>query len=190
MLLEWCRPGTELRGRPETEQHVVVTDLLRSVWAVELPADHPFRPLSVMADDWVVRAEARLAADPNLIDRGLAREGLALFRELSRGRPTDGLLFTDLHAGNVLAGERRPWLMIDPKPYVGDPHYDVLQHLLNCNESLRADPIRLLTEVADRAGLDAGRVRQWLFARCVQESLVEGPSWAGPDVVLSRMGGP
>ena len=57
MLLERCRPGAELRGRPEAEQHVVLTDLLRSVWAVDLPSDHPFRPLSVMADDWVVRAE-------------------------------------------------------------------------------------------------------------------------------------
>ena len=37
MLLERCRPGTELRGRPEAEQHVVITDLLRSVWAVDLP---------------------------------------------------------------------------------------------------------------------------------------------------------
>ena len=190
MLLERCRPGTELRGRPEAEQHVVVTDLLRSVWAVDLPSDHPFRPLSVMADDWVVSAQARLAADPGRLDSGLAREGLALFRELSRPGPTDVLLFTDLHAGNVLSGERCPWLLIDPKPYVGDPHYDVVQHLLNCNESLQADPIGLLTEVADLAGLDAGRVRQWLFARCVEEILGDGVPWAGPDVVLSRLGGP
>ena len=190
MLLERCRPGTELRGRPEAEQHVVVTDLLRSVWAVDLPSDHPFRPLSVMADDWVVRAEARLAADPARLDGGLAREGLALFRELSRPGPTEVLLFTDLHAGNVLSGQRRPWLLIDPKPYVGDPHYDVLQHLLNCNGSLQADPIGLLTEVADLAGLDAGRVRQWLFARCVQESLAEGSPWPALDVELRRLGRP
>lgn len=58
----------------------------------------------------------------------------------------------------MLSSDRRPWLLIDPKPYVGDPHYDVLQHLLNCNESLQGDPIGLLTEVADLAGLDAGRV--------------------------------
>ena len=190
MLLERCRPGTELRGRPETEQHIVVTDLLRSVWAVDLSSDHPFRPLSVMADDWVVRAEARLASRPGRLDSGLAREGLALFRELSRTGPSDVLLFTDLHAGNVLSGERRPWLLIDPKPFVGDPHYDVLQHLLNCNGSLQVDPIGLLTEVADLAGLDAGRVRQWLFARCVQESLGEGPPWPALDVVLDRLGGP
>jgi streptomycin 6-kinase len=190
MLLERCRPGTELRGRPEAEQHVVVTDLLRSVWAVDLPSDHPFRPLSVMADDWVGSAEVRLAADPGRLDRALAREGLSLFRELSRPGPDDVLLFTDLHAGNVLAAERRPWLLIDPKPFVGDPHYDVLQHLLNCSESLQADPIRLLTEVADLAGLDAARVRQWLFARCVQECLGDGPQWAGTDIVLRRLGGP
>jgi len=190
MLLERCRPGTELRGRPEAEQHVVVTGLLRLVWAVDLPSDHTFRPLSVMADDWVARAETVLAADPGRLDHGLAREGLALFRELSRPGPTDTLLFTDLHAGNVLSGERRPWLLIDPKPYVGDPHYDVLQHLLNCNESLQANPTELLTEVADLAGLDAARVRQWLFARCVQEILGDGRPWSSPDVVLRRLGGP
>jgi streptomycin 6-kinase len=71
------------------EQHVVITDLLRLAWAVDLPSDHPFRPLSVMADDWVVRAEARLAADPARLDAGLAREGLALFRELSRTGPSE-----------------------------------------------------------------------------------------------------
>lgn len=190
MLLERCRPGTELRARHEAEQHVVVTDLLRSVWAVDLPADHPFRPLSVMADDWVVRAEARLATDPKRLDGGLAREGLALFRELSRTGPTEVLLSTDLHAGNVLSSERRPWLLVDPKPYVGDPHYDVLQHLMNCTASLQADPIGLLTQVADMARLDAGRVRQWLFARCVQESLGDGPPWPALDVVLHRLGGP
>src|SRR5206468_8952351 len=122
----------------------------------------------------IARAEARLAAGPARLDTGLARDGLALFRELSRTGPTGVLLFTDLHAGNVLSGERRPWLLIDPKPYVGDPHYDVLQHLLNCNESLRANPIGLLTHVADLAGLDAGRVKQWLFARCVQQTFVAG----------------
>ena len=190
LLLERCCPGTELRGRPEAEQHLVVTDLLRSVWAVELPPDHPFRPLSVMVDDWVVRAKARLAAEPGRLDAGLAREGLARLRELSRTGPNEVLLFTDLHAGNVLTGERRPWLLIDPKPYVGDPHYDVLQHLLNCNVSLSADPIGLLTEVADLAGLDAERVRQWLFARCVEECLREHSPWPALDAVIQRLDGP
>jgi len=189
ILLERCRPGAELRGCPEAEQHVVITDLLRSIWAVDLPSDHPFRPLSAMAEEWVSEAEARLAAAAGGLDDGRSREGLALFRELSRTGPAGVLLVTDLHAGNVLSARRRPWLLIDPKPYVGDPHYDVLQHLLNCDRSLQADPIGLLTRVADLAGLDAGRVRQWLFAMCVQESLREAPPWPGLDVVLNRLTG-
>jgi streptomycin 6-kinase len=188
MLLERCVPGAELRGHPEAEQHIVITDLLRSVWDTVLPAGHPFRPLSTMADDWVRDAEERLAADPGRLDPGLARDGLGLFRELSRPAPTDVLLLTDLHAGNVLSAERRPWLLIDPKPYVGDAHYDVLQHLVNCDRSLQADPIGLLTEIADLAGLDAERVRRWLFARCVQEILDDAPTWPGLDVVLGKLG--
>ncbi|MHB1836702.1 MAG: aminoglycoside phosphotransferase family protein [Solirubrobacteraceae bacterium] len=31
---------------------------------------------------------------------------------------------TDLHAENVLCSQREPWLVIDPKPYVGDPAYE------------------------------------------------------------------
>ena len=182
MLLERCRPGTELRARPEAEQHAVLTELLRSVWAVDLPSDHPFRPLSVMAEQWVAAAAQRFVAHPERLDPGLARAGLDLFVELASPAPSDVLLLTDLHAGNVLAAERRPWLLVDPKPYVGDRHYDVTQHLLNCNGSLQADPLRLLGEVADRAGLDAHRVREWLFARCVQERL-DGSHWEGLDAV-------
>jgi streptomycin 6-kinase len=188
MLLERCRPGTELRARREDQQHPVITDLLREVWAVDLPSAHPLRPLSVMVDDWVARATARLADEPNRIDVNMATDGLALFRELARNASSEVLLVTDLHAGNVLSSNRMPWLIIDPKPYVGDPHYDVLQHLLNC-ESLVADPVGLATEVAELAGLDPVRVRQWLFARCVQE-ILNDPPWPGLDVVLARLGSP
>jgi len=190
MLLERCRPGIELRARPEAEQHLVITDLLRAVWAVDLPSTHPFRHLSVMVDDWVARAEMRLADEPDRIDAGLARDGLALFRELARNASSEVLLVTDLHAGNVLSSERMPWLIIDPKPYVGDPHYDVVQHLLNCDGSLRADPVGLSTRIAELAGLDPTRVRQWLLARCVQQSLSDDPPWPGLDVVLARLGSP
>jgi streptomycin 6-kinase len=80
------------------------------------------------------------------------------------------LLVTDLHAGNVLAASREPWLVIDPKPYVGDPAYDVLQHLLNDPARLTADPRGFVARVAGLAGLDADRVEAWLLARCVVEA--------------------
>ncbi len=67
------------------------------------------------------------------------------------------LLCTDLHAGNVLAAQRAPWLIIDPKPYIGDPAYDVLQHMLNCEDRLAADPAGLANRMADLAGVGSGQ---------------------------------
>jgi len=85
------------------------------------------------------------------------------------------LLVTDLHAGNVLAARREPWLAIDPKPYIGDPAYDATQHLLNCAERLHADPAGLAVRMADLLEVDPVRLRRWLFARCVQESPGDPP---------------
>jgi streptomycin 6-kinase len=113
----------------------------------------------------------RLAAAPGALDPGLARDAAELFAALPRSADRQVLLCTDLHAGNVLSAAREPWLVIDPKPYVGDPCYDVLQHALNCPERLVADPAGLARRLAALADLDADRVRHWLFARCIIEAL-------------------
>ena len=67
--------------------------------------------------------------------------------------------------GNVLRARREPWLVIDPKPFVGDPAYDATQHRLNCCGRLRSDPERIVPRFADLLGVDHDRVRLWLFAR-------------------------
>ena len=53
---------------------------------------------------------------------------------------------------------------------MGDPAYDVLQHLLNDQARLTTDPRGFVRRVADLADLDADRVGTWLFARCVVEA--------------------
>ena len=148
----------------------MIASLLRRLWHEPAPG-HRFRPLQEMCDAWADEFEPKAATRPTGIDPGLAREGIALFRTLPATAERNVLLCTDLHAENVLAAEREPWLMIDPKPYVGDPTYDPLQHLLNCDQRLRADPSELARRIADLLDLDAERLLLWLFARCVQESL-------------------
>jgi streptomycin 6-kinase len=61
--------------------------------------------------------------------------------------------------------------MIDPKPLIGDPAFDPVQHMLNCDARLVADPTGLVQWMAGLLDLDPERVRLWLFARCAQESL-------------------
>lgn len=173
LLLERCLPGTPLGELlPEPDQDVVVAGLLRRLWARPLGA-HAFRPLSEMCDAWADEFEAGYAAAPaaDRIDPGLTREGVAAFRELPRTAASHVLLCTDLHADNILAAQRAPWLAIDPKPYAGDAVYDLLQHMLCCDGRLAADPAGLADRMARLAGLDPDRARLWLFARSVQESV-------------------
>lgn len=173
MLLERARPGVELgQSVPQAQQDEVVAALLRRVW-VPPPAGHPFRPLAQMCDAWADGA-AR-AGCPAGLDAGLFQAGLDMFRALPRQSTDDALLVTDLHAGNVLSAEREPWLLLDPKPYVGDRHYDPLQHLVNCQDRLVADPRGLTARMADLGDLDVSRLRQWLFARWVVESAQASP---------------
>jgi streptomycin 6-kinase len=155
MLLERCEPGTPLRTLPEAEQDVVIAGLLGRLWR-PAPAPSPFRPLAEMTALWAAEATAR---------GPLAREGLRLLEELPRTAPVEVVLATDLHAGNVLSGRREPWLAIDPKPFVGDPAYDATQHLLNCEDRLRAAPLETTRRFAELLGVDRERVRLWTFAR-------------------------
>jgi streptomycin 6-kinase len=165
LLLERCEPGTTLRALAESEQDLVIAGLLRRLWRSP-SAPHPFRHLSAMTEYWSNETLADVERWP---DAGLVREGLCLFKELPRTAPTEVLLATDLHAGNVLRSEREPWLVIDPKPFVGDPAYDATQHLFNCEERLRSDPDGTISRMADLLGVDRERVRLWTFARAAAE---------------------
>jgi streptomycin 6-kinase len=169
LLLERCIPGTMLKERPEPEQDLVLCSVLRRLW--QAPADlSPFRPLREMCEYWADSFERKVAAGTVRVDPAIAREGASLFRSLPATAKKEVLLCTDLHAENVLAAAREEWLVIDPKPFVGDPTYDALQHLVNCEERLRADPHALVARVAGLLDLDPERLLVWLFARCVVET--------------------
>jgi streptomycin 6-kinase len=187
LLLERCRPGTTLRALPEPEQDVVLAAILPRLWRTP-PPGHPFRPLAQMCEQWASGFERRTVQAPGQrypLDPGLARLGVHFLRTLPTTADREVLLCTDLHAGNVLAAEREPWLMIDPKPYLGDPAYDVGQHLINCRERLGVDPAGTARRLAELLELDPERVLQWLFARVVQLS----PEWPWLIPVAVRLSG-
>lgn len=176
MLLERCVPGTALRAMPECDQDVVISGLLRRLWRAP-SASHRFRPLSALAAYWSCETLAQVKQWP---DTGLVREGLNLLTELARDEAVEVVLATDLHAGNVLRAERQPWLVIDPKPFVGDPAFDATQHLFNCSARLRWDPDRTIRRFADLLGVEHERVRLWMFARAAAEPRDD---WSNGDLM-------
>jgi len=102
---------------------------------------------------------------PRLVD-----QARSLARSFAGDDRTDGtLIHSDLHYANVLAGDREPWLAIDPKPLSGDPHYEMAPMLWNRYDELAGrvrDGVRqrFLTLV-DTAGLDEERARDWVVVR-------------------------
>ncbi|HXW89303.1 MAG TPA: aminoglycoside phosphotransferase family protein [Terriglobales bacterium] len=164
MLLEQCEPGTPLLSIPETEQDVIVTTILRRLWLK--PPPQTFRPLAALMAHW--NEHTRKSAD-TWSDAVLVTEGLQVLTAMAADPSDDFLLATDLHSGNILRAQREPWLMIDPKPFVGDRAYDLTQHLFNCEQRLQTNPHELIVRIAELAGVDDRRVRLWLFGRAAAE---------------------
>jgi streptomycin 6-kinase len=169
MLLERCIPGTSLRSVAEAEQDVVIASLLRRLWRTPGP-NQPFRSLNLMIEHWCQESVAKSELWP---DKALAAEGIRVFEDLLSDQRDQALLATDLHAGNVLSAQRMRWIVIDPKPFLGDPCYDATQHLLNCKDRLRANPSQIIKRFANLLEVDEQRVRQWTFARLAVECAVD-----------------
>jgi len=122
LLLERCRPGSFLADARKTDRLGVLAGLLRRLL---VPGGKPFTPLADEAACWLETMEAnwKKAGEPcekRLVDA--ARNALC---DLISGDFGQVLLHQDLHGHNVLAAEREPWLVIDPKPLVGDPAFSL-----------------------------------------------------------------
>lgn len=107
-----------------------------------------------------------------LIPRRYVDQAVRLGGDLADDPATDGtLIHGDLHFENVLAGDRAPWLAIDPQPVSGDPHYEVDPVLFNrwdeviASGDVREAVRRRFHTVVDVAGFDEDRARDWVVVR-------------------------
>ena len=133
-----------------------------------------------MIEHW---SDETLAQAKHWRDSSLVREGLRVFKELPHSAPAHVLLATDLHAGNVLRARREPWLVIDPKPFIGDRAYDATQHLFNCKARMSAVARATIQHFADLLEVDDERVRMWMFARSAAEPR---DSWTDDSFAVAR----
>ncbi|MBN6057312.1 hydroxyurea phosphotransferase [Nonomuraea sp. RK-328] len=152
----------------------ILAELMARLTSVPAPGD-----LRRLSDIAAVMLDQVPQAVPVLRDPGeqrLVRTCASAVAELV-GEAGDRLLHWDLHYDNVLAGEREPWLAIDPEPLAGDPGFELLPALDSQWEEVEAtgDVSRavlrrfdLLTEVL---GLERGRAVGWSLGRVLQNAL-------------------
>ena len=189
LLLERLLPA-DLTSVDDVEACEVVGGLLT---VLRQPAPPQLTPLSARVAAWTERL-AGLPPDAALPHR-LVAQAVALGRAFADDPATDGtLVHTDLHDENVLAADRSPWLVIDPKPLSGDQHYEVAPSLWNrWDEVLATGDVRWAVRrrfdaLVGAAGLDPDRARDWVVVRelhealwCVEAALVRGRGLAARD---------
>ena len=145
---------------------------------LHVPAPPQLRPLT----SYVARWTAQLAALPRdaPVPHRLVEQAVSLGRDLVADEASTGtMIHADLHYENVLAGDREPWLVIDPKPVSGDPHYEPAPMLWNrwdeaaATGDLRTGLRRRFHTLVDAAGLDEDRARDWVVVRMLHNALWE-----------------
>jgi streptomycin 6-kinase len=134
------------------------------------PALPQLRTVTSYVERWL-GALAGLPADAP-IPRRLVEQALSLGRDLvSDPASTGRMVHGDLHYFNVLAADREPWLVIDPKPMSGDPHYEPAPMLWNrfdeYGDEVRDGVRRRFHTLVDAAGLDEARARDWVVVRMI-----------------------
>jgi streptomycin 6-kinase len=172
---------TDLDSLPVLDACEVVAGLYGRL---DVPAPPQLRPVTAYLDRWTPQLRALPRGAP--IPRRLVDQALALVADLfSQGAPvasgTAGavLLHGDLHYQNVLAADREPWLVIDPKPMAGDRHYEPAPMLWNrWDEAVATGDLRFALRrrfhtIVDAAGLDEELARDWVVVRMVYNMLWE-----------------
>ncbi|WP_328998223.1 aminoglycoside phosphotransferase family protein [Kribbella sp. NBC_00709] len=137
---------------------------------LHVAAGPQYRTLSGELKRWVEGFRRLPASAP--VPHRYVEQAISLSEDFIADPATDGrLIHTDLHYENMLAADREPWLVIDPKPLSGDPHFEVAPLIWNrWDEVVAAGDLRFAVRqrfytAIDAAGLDEDRARDWVIVR-------------------------
>jgi streptomycin 6-kinase len=181
-LMERCRPGTRL-AELRVDQALVLADLLPRLW-VEPGPDHPFRLVADEAERWAADVRGAYERGGRPFERSLVLTALDVFRTCERREGT--LVNQDLHGGNVLAAEREPFLVIDPKPAIGEREVTGVGLLRNAAWHGGAAEVRHWLGALAELGLDADRLRGWGVAHALAWGHDHEGRWSPRAVAAAR----
>jgi streptomycin 6-kinase len=163
----------DLTGVWDLEACEIVAGLYPKIHLAALPQ---LATITSYVEAWLDALEAQPRDIP--IPHRYREQALSLGRDLVTDPASIGrIIHGDLHYENVLAAppdaaaERGEWLVIDPKPMSGDPHYELAPMLWNRYDELSGDIRdglrRRFHTLVDHAGLDEERARDWVVVRMV-----------------------
>jgi streptomycin 6-kinase len=181
LLLERLHPEEDLSELWDVQACEIVGGFYRRLHVAAPPQ---LRTLSQQAERWASELgekDRRLPVPPRMVE-----QARSIARDFARDEATDGrLIHTDLHYENVLRGDREEWLVIDPKPLSGDPHYELAPMLWNRFDEYAGrirDGVRdRFFALVDAAELDEDRARAWVVLRLMVNIKDEVEDNQAPD---------
>lgn len=185
LLLERLRPGHMLATLADDAQATrIAAQVMQQMWQ-PLPANHTFPTVA----DWATGLQRlRTAFDDGVgpFPRKLVETAESLFRDLLASQATPVLLHGDLHHYNILAAQRAPWLVIDPKGVAGEPAYEVGAFLRNpLDLTRRPGPAHILARrlaiLGEMLGIERVRVAGWGVAVSVLSAWWRYEETGAPD---------
>jgi streptomycin 6-kinase len=163
LLLERCRPGTPLSDLEADAALDVIVGLLSRLWVV---VGQSFRLLADEAAWWSSYLAERWERAGRPFERELLDAGLGALHDLSPTQGEQVLLHQDLHAGNILRSEREPWLVIDPKPLVGEREFGLAPVIRSGELGHSEQDVRhRLDRLSSELDLDRDRARRWALGQ-------------------------
>ncbi len=175
----------DLTTLPDLTACAVVAGLYPEVHTAAMPQ---LRPLTSYVAAWLDDLEVSGPDVP--LPRRMVIQALSLGRDLVADPGSTGVVVHgDLHYENVLADDDGTWVVIDPKPMSGDPHYEPAPMLWNRWDEVLAAPDartavrRRFHTLVDDAGLDKDRARDWVVVRSVINA-----HWTVEDAVRAGRG--
>lgn len=187
LLMERLEPGTPLMEHPDREEAVdIACGLLRRLRR-PLPAGHPFPPVPALVERWAAAMPAQQAAHSAPIPARDMDRVLAAAESLWAPAGPERLVNRDAHLLNILAAQREPWLLIDPKPLAGEPAFDGGWLLI---DTLLADVTatsarRLAARIGRGLEVDGDRVRRWALLRAAENVFRDAECGCDPSVSLA-----
>ncbi len=196
MLLERAVPGSPLSDLSDLGQALEIACrlLVRLRRRIRSTGDLPH--CSDFLDGWLQAASEAVASSPDAVRPALVR-AIELGRRLDAGGGPGLLVNRDAHLGNFVRAEREDWLLIDPKPMIGEPAFEggfLLLDAMDRNRHPGLAPTRqLLATIAANLGVGADRVLAWALIRAFDNttwarSVGEDPStWESRALLLARL---
>ena len=179
LLCERCRPGTEL-WTAGVDQVAVLAELLPRLLH-EAIAPHPFRLVADEAQRWAEEVPQRYELGGKPFEPSLLEFAVDVFR--SADPRAAYLVNQDLHGGNILSAGREPWLVIDPKPLVGQRELDGVGLLRNADSPAA---VRRWLDVLQDLGLDRDALRGWGVAHALAWGWDERNGWSQQSIDVAR----